>query len=206
MFYFTKKPWILKQIYGNVVWEMNEEEKSIYLTFDDGPHPTETRFILDLLQQYSAKGTFFCLGMNVENHPDIFEEVIKEGHSIGNHTFSHFDGWRTNQEKYFNDVTKASELIKTKIFRPPYGHITRFEVKKLTENHHLKTIMWSIMAGDFDHKTSGEQCLHNVIDYAKPGSIVVFHDNDSASKNMRYALPRALDFFSNNGYSFKSIS
>ena len=205
MFYFTKKPWILKQIYGDCMWEVKEEEKSIYLTFDDGPHPEDTPFILDQLEKYNAKATFFCLGRNVAAHPKIYKRLSDDGHSIGNHTYDHYDGWRTNNNIYFDDIIKAKQLITSHLFRPPYGHITRFEVKRLIDQFGLKTIMWTIMAGDFDSKTSGEECLHNVIDAATPGSIVVFHDNDSASKNMRYALPKALEYFKNNGYAFKSI-
>jgi peptidoglycan/xylan/chitin deacetylase (PgdA/CDA1 family) len=205
MFYFTKKPWILKQIYGDCLWEVKEEEKSIYLTFDDGPHAQDTPFILDELKKYDAKGTFFCLGRNVVAHPEIYTRIREEGHSIGNHTYDHYDGWRTNNDKYFEDITKAKEHITSTLFRPPFGHITRFEVRKLREQFGLKTIMWTIMAGDFDPKTTGEQCLNNVIGSATPGAIVVFHDNDSASRNMRYALPKAMEYFSENGYTFKSI-
>ena len=205
MFYFTKKPWILKQIYGKCIWEMDEKQKVLYLTFDDGPHPTETGFILDLLKQYNALATFFCLGENIEAYPDIFHKVVAEGHGVGNHTYSHLDGWRTPNEKYFTDIKKADALIHSKLFRPPYGHITRFEVKRLREEFQYNTIMWSIMAGDFDKKTSGEQCLKNVTQNAKEGSIIVFHDNDSASANMRYALPHILERFSKEGFRFEKI-
>lgn len=206
MFYFTKKPWILKQIYGDCIWHIDNSDKIIYLTFDDGPHQTETGFILDQLNQFNAKGTFFCLGENIEKCPEVFNRVKEEGHAVGNHTYSHYDGWRTANEKYFDDIEKADKIINAHLFRPPYGHITRFEVKRLKKEYNFKTVMWSVMSGDFDKQTSGEECLKNVIHNTKEGSIVVFHDNDAASANLRYALPRVLEHFSKKDFKFEKIT
>lgn len=206
MFYFVKKPWWLRFLYGDCVWEIEGEEKVIYLTFDDGPHPQHTYFILDQLKKYNATATFFCIGKNVSENYTEYQSIIREGHVIGNHTNSHLDGWKTEIEIYSEDVRKASEIISSPLFRPPYGHISRREIKKLAENLKLKTVMWTVMSGDFDQHTSGEKCYQNVIKNAGKGSIIVFHDNNSASRNLRYALPKVLEYFSNRGYQFRSIA
>ncbi|RYY60377.1 MAG: polysaccharide deacetylase family protein, partial [Chitinophagaceae bacterium] len=176
-----------------------------YLTFDDGPHPELTPFVLDELRKHDAKGTFFCLGRQAERHPELFARLRTEGHSVGNHTWDHPDGWRTPNKQYYRDVESADKLLQSKLFRPPHGHVTPFQVRRLRKAYGLQVVMWNILSGDFDAQTSPEQCYHNVADRLKPGAIVVFHDNESAASNLRYALPRLLAHFSGEGYRFAAI-
>ena len=159
MLYFVKKPKWVRKFYGDCIWEIDTAEKKLYLSFDDGPDPTETPFVLDALKQYDAKATFFCLGQNVMEHTALYERIKSEGHSTGNHSFSHLDGWRTGNEKYFNDIAHAAKFIQSNIFRPPYGHITWKQVNRLTKDQQLKTVLWNVLSADFDEKTSTEKCL-----------------------------------------------
>lgn len=206
MFYFVKKPSWLRRFYGDCTWEMCTNDKVLYLTFDDGPNPLETPFVLDQLSKFNAKGTFFCIGENVIKHPHIYDSLAKEGHAVGNHSFSHIDGWKTNNKKYFSDIARASEVISSGIFRPPYGHITWNQVNRLkADDFKLKTILWNVLSADFDERTPAERCFANVRDNAKAGSIILFHDSSIASRNLRYALPRVLAHFSANGYRFEAI-
>lgn len=205
MLYFVKNPFWLKNFLPGCVWSIEEREKNIYLTFDDGPHSQQTEFVLDELKKYGAKASFFCIGKNVELYPEIFQKIKDEGHAVGNHTWSHADGWRTSRKKYFDDVMKARQNIDSNLFRPPYGRITPWQVKKLKRSSGMKTIMWSIISGDFDQNISPQQCLKNVAENIFPGAIIVFHDSSKAALNMRYALPAVLDEFSAKGYRFMSL-
>ncbi|GAB4091708.1 polysaccharide deacetylase family protein [Flaviaesturariibacter terrae] len=205
MGYYVTKPSWLKKLYGRVTWELPSATKTAYLTFDDGPHPELTPFVLDELARRNAKGTFFCLGRQAERYPDIVNRIRDEGHSIGNHTWNHPDGWRTRNADYYGDVAKADALLHTRLFRPPHGHVTPFQVRRLRREQGLQVIMWGILSGDFDAQTSPEQCYRNVAKHLRPGSIVVFHDNDAAAVNLRHALPRLLADFSALGYSFAAI-
>jgi peptidoglycan-N-acetylglucosamine deacetylase len=204
MFYIVKKPKWLRWFLPGTLWEVKTDKKELYLTFDDGPHPVATPFILNELEKYGAKGTFFCIGKNVETHRDLYSELLRRGHAVGNHSYSHLDGWQSDLTSYKIDVLKASAVIKSKLFRPPYGHIRRQGVKMLKE-YDFKTVIWTVLSGDFDPETSGEKCFKNVIRNAKAGSIIVFHDNDMALSNLRYALPRVLQHFSDKGYIFKCL-
>jgi peptidoglycan/xylan/chitin deacetylase (PgdA/CDA1 family) len=161
--------------------------------------------VLGELKKYSASATFFCIGKNASLYPEIYETIKAGGHSIGNHTNSHLDGWRTNTQRYFSDIENAGLVIKSRLFRPPYGHITPFQAKTLARKYRLKTIMWSVLTGDFDNKTSPERCYKNVIDNVKPGQIMVFHDNNLAAHNLRLVLPKILENLSSQGYCFKRI-
>ena len=205
MFYFVKKPWWLKLLYGDCLWHMDPREKVLYLTFDDGPHPRESEYALEQLKKYNASATFFCIGSNVKANMEQYNKLIASGHSVGNHTNHHLDGWKTNLDKYIEDIKDAGNVIKSPLFRPPYGHISRKGMRRVAKNLKLQTIMWSVMSGDFDQQTSEERCLENVIKNAEAGSIIVFHDCPSAFKNMKYALPRVLDHFTKLGYEFRSI-
>ena len=206
MFYFVKKPKWMRRFYGDCIWEMNTTDKVLYLTFDDGPDPEETPFVIEQLKKYNAKGTFFCIGQNDISHPGLYQQLINEGHSVGNHSHSHIDGWKTNNKKYFSDIDDASKVIKSNLFRPPFGHITWNQVRHLkNQEHKLKTILWNVLSADFDENTPKEKCLSNVLDNAKAGSIVLFHDHTVASKNLRYALPKVLNHFSELGFQFKAI-
>lgn len=206
MLYFVKKPKWVRRFYGDCVWEVNTSDKVLYLTFDDGPDPEETPFVMEQLSKYGAKGTFFCIGRNVLERPHLYEALLSEGHAVGNHSFSHIDGWKTNNKKYFSDIEAASKVIKSNIFRPPFGHVTWNQVNRLkNEDYNLKTILWSVLSADFDENTPKEQCFANVVANARQGSIVLFHDSAVAARNLRYALPRVLEHFSERGYRFEAI-
>ena len=207
MWYFIKTPWWLKKLYGNCIWEMPNTEKIIYLSFDDGPHPVITPFVLDTLAQYNAKATFFCIGKNVVEQSAVYERIVQEGHAVGNHTFNHLNGWHTNDAVYLQDIATAKKHIDAPLFRPPYGRITSFQLKILaTDQYQLTSIMWTVLSGDFDQKMSKEKCLQNVLTKTGKGSIVVFHDSEKAFEKLKYALPKVLEHFSRKGYQFKKVS
>lgn len=210
----AKTPYLVKKLFPNYIWDIKEESKVLYLTFDDGPTPDITDWTLDLLQKYDAKSTFFCIGNNVEKHPDIFRRIRREGHSIGNHTFNHPRGWNTETDKYITEVKQTQISIDSRIdshdsqtknlFRPPYGQITNKQSNVLHDLGY-KIIMWDVLAFDWMDTISNETCYQNVVSKAESGSIVVFHDSVKASKRMQYALPKVLDYFSNKGFEFKRI-
>ncbi|MBN8833970.1 MAG: polysaccharide deacetylase [Niastella sp. SCN 39-18] len=207
MFYFVKTPGWLKKVYHDRIWDMPDKEKdTLYLSFDDGPHPTITPALLDLLQNYQAKATFFCIGENVKKYPDVYQRILQEGHAVGNHTQTHLNGWKTKDEIYLADIRQAANSIESNLFRPPYGRMTRFQQKQLMRQPHpLQVVMWSVISGDFDVRIHPERCLQNVLYNSKPGSIIVFHDSDKAKKNMEFAVPRTLNYFSKQGFSFDKI-
>lgn len=193
--------------YPSLLWEMPKTgEKTIYLTFDDGPHPTITPLVLEILERYNAKATFFCIGNNVKKYPATFEMVKKAGHSVGCHTFNHEDGFKTKTDNYIKSVVAANELIHSDLFRPPHGKIKRSELKKLkTLNSQLKIVAWTVIAYDWDHALSHEDVYQNVIRNASNGAIIVFHDSLKAYNNMISALPRVLEYYSQKGFIFKSL-
>ncbi|HEX5653850.1 MAG TPA: polysaccharide deacetylase family protein [Chitinophagaceae bacterium] len=206
--YPVKTPWILKKLYPAYTWEIGTKEKIIYLTFDDGPHPEATVFVLEELRKYNARATFFCIGKNVQAQPDLFRRILEEGHSVGNHTQHHLNGWKTNDQLYLEDIALAARSIDSRLFRPPYGKITRFQAKNLSrvmKTNDTKIIMWSVLSGDFDSNMTRERCLQNVILNAGPGSIVVFHDSEKAYPLLQYTLPKVLHFFSEKGYRFERL-
>jgi len=203
MFYLKKTPTLLKKIFPERIWKINTDEKILYLTFDDGPHPEATIFVLDELKKYNAKATFFCVGQNVKENFAVYQRIISEGHKPGNHTYSHLNGWKTEDKKYVEDIAKASKIIDSDLFRPPYGRITKFQIKAISgEKLHLKTIMWDVLSGDFDPSVNGENCYLNVINNSKPGSIIVFHDSLKSFATLQYSLPKVLGYYFNNGYKF----
>ena len=206
MFYTIKTPEWVKKLFGGSIWDMPERGKAIYLTFDDGPHPLITPFVLDELKKYDARATFFCIGKNVEDNPVVYTRILEEGHAVGNHTYNHLDGWKTGSAKYLADILKAKKYIDSDLFRPPYGRITRKQRKDLSVlERPLKIIMWSVLSGDFDKRITPEQCCANVIKNTENGSVVVFHDSEKAMERMRYSLPIVLQHFFDKGYSFKKI-
>ncbi len=210
MRYLVKTPWWLKKIYPSLTWNMSSKEKILYLTFDDGPNEKATPFVLDQLKQYNAKATFFCIGKNVVQHSELFKRITDEGHAIGNHTYDHLNGWKTNDTLYINNILEAEKHIKSNLFRPPYGKITKFQAKVLQsgkdDNRHFNVIMWTVLSGDFDATISPQKCLNNVVKNATEGSIIVFHDSTKAFSRMSFALPKVLDHFSKLGYRFESIT
>jgi peptidoglycan/xylan/chitin deacetylase (PgdA/CDA1 family) len=204
--YLIKTPLVLKLLYPKLLWDAEGDNRSIFVTFDDGPIPIVTPFVLNILKQYDAKATFFCIGDNVRKHPDVFEQVKNDGHAIGNHTFSHLNGWHTDDTTYLDNFLKADELIGSNLFRPPYGRIKRSQAKLLQQaKPDIQIVMWNVLSADFDVNISPEKCLDNVIRHVKPGDIVLFHDSLKAKDRMEYALPRALEFWSNKGYRFSSL-
>ena len=207
----VKTPLVAKKMFPNYVWDVQTNTKDLYLTFDDGPTPEITNWTLDILKQYNAKATFFCIGANIEKHPDIFQNIIKDGHAIGNHTQHHVKGWKTKTKAYIAEVLEAEKQIELQqfksplLFRPPYGQIKPKQGKKLMALDY-KIIMWDVLSFDWQKEISEDDCLNNVISKSKEGSIIVFHDSVKASKNMMYALPKVLEHFSKAGFEFKSLS
>ena len=206
MFYLIKAPWLLKKFYSECIWNIKTEEKTLYLTFDDGPHPQATPYVLEELKKYNARATFFCIGKNVKEHFDIYKQIISDGHKPGNHTYNHLNGWKTNDKEYLEDIIEAAKIIDSNLFRPPYGKITKFQLKALQgEKLNLKTIMWDVLSGDFDTSIKPENCYLNVINNAEPGSIIVFHDSLNALPTLQYTLPRVLEYFTEKGFQFKIL-
>lgn len=199
-------PFWLKAIYPRYIWHVPVKEDKIFLTFDDGPIPKITEFVLDQLRDFNAKATFFCIGDNVRKHPDLFQRLLSEGHSVGNHTFNHMNGWKTEDSAYHENISLCDQQlgITTKLFRPPYGRIKRAQAKLLPTER--KIVMWDVLSGDFSAQVSKEVCLSKSIKYTKPGSIILFHDSLKAANNMMYALPRFLEHFSQRGYKFEALS
>lgn len=206
MYYFVKTPWYLKKMYSNLLWDIPSEEKVMYLTFDDGPHPIATPFVLEQLQRYKARGTFFCIGKNVMEHPALYRRLLDEGHVTANHTFNHLNGWQVSDEDYFRDVIDARKYIDSKLFRPPYGRITRFQARHLQQSAlGFRVVMWDVVSGDFDTAITPEKCASNVLKNSRNGSVVVFHDSEKAYPRLQKALPATLEHFSAMGYRFEAI-
>jgi peptidoglycan/xylan/chitin deacetylase (PgdA/CDA1 family) len=208
MRYLVKTPWIIRKIMSSYVWNIDTRERIIYFTFDDGPHPEATPFVLDQLKKYNAKASFFCIGKNVQEYPGIFNRISEEGHSIGNHTQHHLNGWKTKNNDYLDDITEASAHIDSTLFRPPYGRL-RSSLARLIpaamNKKHINIIYWSVLSGDFDTRLTPDQCVKNVTRHGKPGSIVVFHDSEKALPRLQYALPLILEFFAGKNYRFDSL-
>jgi peptidoglycan/xylan/chitin deacetylase (PgdA/CDA1 family) len=191
MYYPVKTPWWLKLIYPGCTWEMPGDVNAVYLTFDDGPDPVVTPYVLDILAEYRVKASFFCIGKNVALYPEIYGRILAEGHSVGNHTQHHLSGWKVSDEAYFGDINEAGKYIQTNLFRPPYGRASRFQMKCLRESG-MKIIMWTVLSGDFDTGINPEKCFQNVAGNLKPGAIITFHDSRKAEPRLRYALPEVL--------------
>lgn len=205
MAYSVKTPWWFRSVYSKQVWRMPKEtQATVYLTFDDGPHPTATPFVLDQLKQHGAKATFFCIGKNVEEFPEIYQRILDEGHTVGNHTQNHVNGWKTETEAYLDNVKQAARHITSKLFRPPYGRISRVQSNFMIQAG-WKIIMWDVLSGDFDLEVTPEKCLQNVEKHMEPGSIVVFHDSEKAWPRMYYALPKVLEYCKNKNWELKAI-
>ncbi|MBW4888178.1 polysaccharide deacetylase family protein [Mucilaginibacter sp. HMF5004] len=204
--YLIKTPLLLKKLYPNLIWNLDRAQNSIYLTFDDGPIPIVTPFVLKTLKQYNAKATFFCIGDNIQKHPDIFEQVTADGHAIGNHTFNHLRGWNTDTQLYADNFKQCDDLVHSRLFRPPYGRIKRNQISAIKElKDNVNIIMWDVLSGDFDIKLKPEVCLKDVLTSTEPGSIIVFHDSLKAFPRLEYVLPRALKYWAKKGYQFKAL-
>ncbi|TXC85097.1 polysaccharide deacetylase family protein [Luteibaculum oceani] len=193
--------WIQKAIPG-VLWRVETAEKELYLTFDDGPIPEVTPWVLDLLLSYNAQATFFCIGDNVQKHPAIYQRIIEEGHGVANHTQNHLNGWKSSKSNYVSNVEACSKWVDSKLFRPPYGKFTKGQLEWLKRRY--TTILWSVLSKDYSKNLSPQQVLDNALK-CKEGDIIVFHDSLKARKNLEYVLPRFLEHYQNLGYTFKSI-
>jgi peptidoglycan/xylan/chitin deacetylase (PgdA/CDA1 family) len=209
----------MRRFFSKYIWRFSMDTKEIYLTFDDGPTSEITEFVLDELKKYNAKATFFCIGKNIRKHSNIFEKILTEGHTIGNHTQQHLNGWKTKTGHYLENVLECEHTILTslektreprsknqelKLFRPPYGKIKYSQAKELLRKGY-KIIMWDVLSADFDRSISNEKCLQNVLKNAKNGSIIVFHDSTKASQKVRFVLPKVLKEFSDKGFVFKEM-
>lgn len=203
MFYPVKTPKLVSRLMPQYLWRINSPEPVIYLTFDDGPIPGVTPWVLDTLAQFKAKATFFCVGDNVRKHPDIYARLLAEGHRAGNHTFNHLNGLKTPSDQYLENVRTCAEYVHTSLFRPPYGRLRRGLRRALATDYQL--VLWDVLSGDFDRQRSPEKCLAGVLKHTTPGSIVVFHDSLKAEANLRYTLPRALEVFSQKGWRFEAL-
>ncbi len=202
--FYVSPPFIYKWFLRDAVFRIPTEEKKLYLTFDDGPVPEATPFVLEQLKKYNAKATFFCIGKNVQGNSELYKQVMAEGHKTANHTFDHVNGWKTKTADYLANTTKCAELVDSNLFRPPYGKVTFSQYSKLKSQYSF--VLWDVLSWDFSIETTPEKCLQNVLKNAKPGSIIVFHDSKKAFKNMSYALPKVLEYFSERGYRFEALS
>nr|WP_299422292.1 polysaccharide deacetylase family protein [uncultured Emticicia sp.] len=206
--FLHKTNFLMRAMYPKFVWKKSAEEKVIYLTFDDGPIPEVTEFVLETLENYNAQATFFCIGDNICKNPTIFQKILDNGHSVGNHTFNHLRGWSTDDITYLQNVVKCqTEIMRnglhSKLFRPPYGRIKRKQANSLLTDYEI--VMWDVLSGDFSQDLSPETVLHNTIKYTDSGSIVLFHDSIKANANMSYSLPRFLEHFSSKGFLFSKL-
>jgi peptidoglycan-N-acetylglucosamine deacetylase len=218
--YFNNIEWILSKIYPSLVWSGKNTDKTIFLTFDDGPIPGVTEYVLEQLNLFKAKATFFCVGQNIEKYPAIYQKILQAGHRTGNHTYNHLNGWKTGDEKYYSNINACGQIMNAEkalvpsspitshqspinLFRPPYGKIRMRQISKLKNEYRI--VMWGVLSGDYNQKLSAEKCLHKSIKYSGPGSIIVFHDSFKAEKNLKYVLPRYLEHFSELGYKFESL-
>ena len=210
----AKTPGFIKTLFPNFIWSINTINKELYLTFDDGPTPEITEWVLDTLKAYNAKATFFCIGKNVEKHPEIFQKIINLEHAIGNHTYNHLKGWKHKTKNYIKDTERTQDILNStftnqkstvkNLFRPPYGKFKVKQSKRLQELGY-KIILWDVLSYDWDNSVSETACLDNVLSATKEGSIIVFHDSLKASGNLKYVLPKVLEYYNERGFVFKSL-
>ncbi len=210
MRFWIKTNRFIKWLFPKYIWEIPNAKKEVYLTFDDGPTPEITAWTLTELQKHKAQATFFCIGNNIEKHPDLFKRIVESGHAIGNHTFNHLKGWKTDLNTYIENTHLCQKQFDSQnlpfvnLFRPPYGKIKNSQANALQQLGY-KIIMWDIISQDYDKTVSEEMCVKNVIQHVKPGSIIVFHDSIKASQNLKYALPKVLKFLNENGFVCSKI-
>ncbi|HIS34832.1 MAG TPA: polysaccharide deacetylase family protein [Candidatus Avirikenella pullistercoris] len=196
---YIEPPKIVKRLFPDLIWSFSQQEVDgkVFITFDDGPTPEITPWILDTLSKFDAKATFFCLGKNVEQYPELFQMILEGGHAVGNHTYSHQKGWEMRTGRYVEDVDLADNFIHSNLFRPPYGRIKPAQARRLSERY--KLIMWDVLSRDYSQLVSPRSCLNNVVKHVKSGSIVLFHDSRKAYRNLSYTLPRTLEFLRSKG-------
>lgn len=199
--FIEQVPGIFRYLFPKALWRMNPNEKAVYLTFDDGPIPVVTPWVVDLLGKYGIKATFFMVGDNVRKHPQEFKYVVDNGHRIGNHTFNHLKGFITSTDRYIENVELANTYIKSNLFRPPHGFLNHRLYNRLSKNY--KFVMWDLVTRDYSYRMSGKDVLANIKKYTRNGSIITFHDSLRSESNLKYALPRAIEWLQEQGYSFK---
>ncbi len=197
-------PQVVKNLFGSITWKVNTDKKIIYLTFDDGPIPIITERILDILNIFNAKATFFCVGENVKKYPSIYKEILSEGHVTGNHTYSHLQGLKTSTKDYLYNIKKAAEYIESDLFRPPHGRMRNSQQNEIIKNYNI--VLWDVLSLDYNKNISEQNCLENVKHFTRPGSVIVFHDNIKAKNNMFYALTQTLLLYSEAGYKFETLN
>lgn len=203
--YLVKTPRLLKRFFPNFVWSIPPgDQKAVYLTFDDGPDPIVTDWVLKTLKEWNAHATFFCLGNKVEKHPELVKQLRMEGHTVGNHSYSHPNGWETDYLQFFHNIRKGARLVNSDLFRPPYGKLLPGQSKFLLR--HYRIIMWDVLSGDFDPNITAQECLKNVLKNAKDGSIIVFHDTARAFEKLEYVLPKILEYYTENNFRFNALS
>ncbi len=195
---------ITSMVFPELLWKFPSRNKELFLTFDDGPHPVITPKVLNILDAYEAKATFFCVGENVQKYPETYARILERGHRTGNHTFNHLRGWGTEKTEYLDNIRKCRELVDSDLFRPPHGRITKKQAEILLASGY-KIVMWSVLTKDYQQNSNREKLLQNAIRKTEPGSIIVFHDSEKAAENMLFLLPRFLEYFSGKGYVFKAI-
>ncbi len=200
--YLVKTPWYLKTVYPSLIWDI-KSDNTLYLTFDDGPIPFVTDEVLSILKDYNAKATFFCIGENAKQNAHVLRRVEDAGHLIGNHTYHHHNGWKTENALYEKDVEDCDAILHSPFFRPPYGRIGYQQIQDLKKKYSI--IMWDVLSGDFDTAIDAGKCIRNVTENAVPGSIIVFHDSEKAKDRVLGALPEVLAYFSRKGYTFSAL-
>lgn len=203
MKYFYNNPWWLRMWWPHYLWRKPTTGNEVYLTFDDGPHPDITPWVLEQLEYYDFKATFFLIGDRLERYPELARQIRAAGHVLGNHTYNHLNGWKTNKGEYLDNFRKAERLLSTQLFRPPYGKIRNSQGREIRKSHQV--VMWDIISGDFDQRLSSEQCVRNVIKYVRPGSIIVFHDSEKAFPRLEKALPEILLYLREAGLQSKAL-
>ncbi len=199
----VRPPSLLTRALHRMTWDFHGNQQEVFLTFDDGPTPVVTPWVLKQLEEAGAKATFFCLGRNVDKYPDLYTQILAAGHSVGNHSYSHLKGFRSSIRRYMDDIRLASDMIDTKLFRPPYGRILPGQVRAVLEQYDI--IMWDVLSIDYNTGLTGDRVLQNVTNNVRPGSIIVFHDSDKAADNLYFALPRTLEFLQESGYAMRAI-
>lgn len=206
MFYLVKTPWLIKKLFPVGIWDIPAAANTIYLTFDDGPHPQITPFVLEELRKYNAKATFFCIGNNVEKYKDTYEAILQQDHAVGNHTQDHLNGWNTSDDVYIKNIRQAQQHIQSNLFRPPYGRIKRRQAALLRKLFpEMKIIMWNVVSADFDTNINSEKCTRNVLKHTKAGSMLVFHDSEKAFPRLLKTLPVVIKELSERGFVFEKI-
>ncbi len=201
--HFVRPFFFLPYLFPSATWRKEKNKNNIYLTFDDGPIPEITPWILDCLKEKDVKACFFCVGDNVRKYPELYQRILDEGHQVGNHTFNHLKGWDQEDSNYLDNIAQCRTLVDSQLFRPPYGRLKKSQLSQVSKDYEV--IMWDVLTGDYDKRISPEQCLNNAVNYSRAGSIIVFHDNIKAIANLQYALPRTIDQLRAKGFQFQLL-